>query len=88
MTTMTHPPIVYEIRVRGHLSPTWSDWFDGLKVTTTEQGDTVLAGPLADQTALFGIVGRIQALNLTLLAITRHDENASLASSGSTERVS
>jgi hypothetical protein len=70
---MTDDPIVYEIKVRGHLSPTWSDWFDGLQVTTTQQGDTVLAGPLSDQAALFGIVGRIQALNLTLLAIIRQD---------------
>jgi hypothetical protein len=75
-TTMADLPIVYEIRVRGHLSPTWSHWFDGLQVTTTPQGDTVLSGPLADQAALFGVVGRIQTLNLTLLAITRHNENS------------
>jgi hypothetical protein len=85
---MTEPYAVYEIRLKGHLSPAWSDWFDGLQVTTTEQGDTVLAGPLADQAALFGIVGRIQALNLTLLAITRREGNVSSPSSDLSAPVS
>ncbi len=61
----------YEIRIEGHLTERWSDWFDGLAITHDRNGETVLSGPLADQAALFGLLARLHALNLTLVSVSR-----------------
>ncbi len=63
-------PVWYEIRVRGVLDPAWSDWFDGMSIGQGARGDTVLAGPVADQAALYGLIARLRDLGLTLIAIT------------------
>jgi hypothetical protein len=62
-------PAVYEIRLRGHLGPDWDEWLEGMTVTLTESGETVLLGALADQTALHGLLSRIRDLNLPLLDV-------------------
>jgi hypothetical protein len=63
-------PEYYEIKIKGHLDPCWSDWFGGLNVTHLEGGETLLAGTLPDQTALHGLLERIRDLNLTLISVT------------------
>ena len=63
----------YEIRVRGVLDGGWSAWFDGLQVTSDEHGQTTIAGPVADQAALHGLLARIRDLGLELLAVRRTD---------------
>ena len=60
----------YEIRIQGHLSPQWSQWFGSLAVANNDQGETILTGWLADKSALYGVLNQIQALNLTLIAVT------------------
>ena len=67
----------YAIRVRGHLDPRWSEWFDGLTVTQVEPGETLLSGPIADQAALHGLLAKIRDLNLTLISVTRTDRDPS-----------
>lgn len=66
-------PYVYRIRIEGHLSGGWSGWFAGLTVNQQECGETLLAGVVADQAALHGILAKIRDLNLTLIAIERHE---------------
>lgn len=61
----------YRICVRGQLDPTWSDWFDGLSVTTTANGDTVLCGPVRDQAQLHGLLARVRDLALPLVSVNR-----------------
>ena len=67
----------YEIHVEGHLGKGWSSRFDGLTIETRFNRDgkpiTVLAGTLADQAALHGLVNRIRDLGLTLLLVRRLD---------------
>jgi hypothetical protein len=60
----------YEIKIRGHLDPGWSDWFMGLKFTYLEGNETLVSGLLPDQAALHGLLERIRDLNLTLISIT------------------
>ncbi len=61
----------YVIRIAERLTPHWADWFDGLIIRAEANGDTTLWGAFADQAALFGVLTKIQALNLTLVAVNR-----------------
>jgi hypothetical protein len=60
---------VYQIRVRGHLDSSWSEWFECLSITHEEEGTTVLTGPIADQPALHGLLVKIRDLGLPLLSV-------------------
>jgi hypothetical protein len=71
MTAPGQPPAHYRIRIRGHLDPTWSTWFDSLTVTQADDGTTELVGPLVDQAALFGLLARLRDLGATLLLVER-----------------
>ena len=62
-------PEYYEIKIKGHLDPSWSKWFAGLTVAHLTQDETLLSGMLADQAALHGLLERIRDLNLTLLSV-------------------
>ena len=67
----TPEPAFYEIRVKGHLDSHWSAWFDGMAVTTEENGETILTGPIRDQPALHGLLIKIRDLGLPLLSVQR-----------------
>ena len=62
-------PMVYEIRLRGHLGPQWREWFTGLTLRLEEDGDTILTGLVADQSALHGLLKKVRDLGLPLLAV-------------------
>ena len=64
-------PCCYEICIEGHLTDRWSDWFEGLTIRNDTNGKTTLRGSFVDQAALFGILNKIHALNLTLLSVNR-----------------
>ena len=61
----------YEIRIAGRLTEGWSDWFEGLAIRNDPDGETELSGRLPDQAALFGVLNKIHALNLTLISVKR-----------------
>jgi hypothetical protein len=63
----------YEIRIQGHLDQHWSEWFDGLAITYDVDDNTVLLGPLVDETALHGVLIKVRDLALPLLAVNRID---------------
>ena len=67
---------VYQIRLRGHLGQLWSDWFDGLAITWDNNGDTLLTGRVADQSALHGLLRKIRDLGVTLVSINQVDASA------------
>ena len=63
---MPELPRVYEIRIRGRLDQQWRTWFEGMSITN--RGDeTVISGPVADQAALHGLLGKIRDLGLQLV---------------------
>ena len=64
-------PEYYDIKIKGHLDPCWSDWFASLKMTHLEGDETLLSGPLPDQAALHGLFERVRDLNLTLISVIR-----------------
>jgi hypothetical protein len=55
-----------EIRVRGRIDRSWSDWFGGLTIAHTAQGESVLTGPARDQAELRGVLNRLADLGLEL----------------------
>jgi hypothetical protein len=61
----------YEIRVGAVLEARWSAWFEGLRVTSDERGQTVIAGPVADQAALHGLLAKVRDLGLPLISVRR-----------------
>jgi hypothetical protein len=65
----------YEIRVSEPLDERWAQWFEGMEILTENDenlgGGTLLRGCLPDQAALFGILGQIRDLNLTLIEVRR-----------------
>jgi hypothetical protein len=64
-------PMVYHLRVTGHLGSEWIDWFDGLSITLQDNGETLLSGPVVDQAALHGLLRKVRDLGLPLLSVMR-----------------
>lgn len=65
----TNATAVYQIRLKGHLGPEWGYWFDGLQITLTDAGETLLTGPVADQAALHGLLKKVRDIGMPLLAV-------------------
>ena len=64
-------PMVYQIRIEGHLGPKWTDWFGGLSITLEDNGETFLTGPVVDQAALHGFLRKIRDLGMPLISAIR-----------------
>ncbi len=62
-------PMVYQIRIKGHLSQQWEEWFDGLTILLEEDGNTLLTGEVVDQAALHGILKKVRDLGMPLLSV-------------------
>src|SRR5690348_8727735 len=53
-------PLIYQIRIKGHLDGKWADWFCGLSITSQASGETLLTGPVLDQAALHGLLRKVR----------------------------
>ena len=62
--------MVYQIRIKGHLDPRWSEWFGGLTITLEEAGNTLLTGSVVDQAALHGLLRKVRDLGMPLISVT------------------
>jgi hypothetical protein len=72
-------PVIYQIKVKGHLSAQWADWFAGLTITLEDNGVTVLTGSVADQAALHGVLKSVRDIGLPLLSVARVEPDPSSA---------
>jgi hypothetical protein len=61
----------YEIRVQGHLDARWADRFDGLSLSHSSDGTTVIHGLVADQAALHGLLHMLRDLGVPLISVAR-----------------
>jgi len=64
-------PMVYQIRIKGHLGPRWTDWFGNVTITLEDNGDTLLTGPVVDQAALHGLLKKVRDLGMPLISAIR-----------------
>ena len=60
---------VYQIKVKGQLDSSRSEWFEGWTITPDDSGSTVLTGRVADQSALHGVLLKIRNLNLPIISV-------------------
>ena len=60
------------IRIQGHLSEQWVHWLGDLSIENQANGEAVLSGEVADQGALYGILGRMRDVGIVLLALECH----------------
>ena len=66
----TGQPVIYQIRIKGHLGRQWTDWFGGLTITLEDNGDTLLTGPVVDQAALHGLLKKVRDLAMPLISVS------------------
>ena len=64
-----HEPRFYEIRLKGHLHARWATSFESLSFTYASDGTTILAGPVVDQAALYGLLRTVRDLGLPLVSV-------------------
>ncbi|GAC1302685.1 MAG: hypothetical protein NVSMB27_42590 [Ktedonobacteraceae bacterium] len=62
-------PLVYQIKIKGHLDRHWTDWFGGLTITLEVNGETLLTGAVVDQAALHGLLRKVRDLGMPLLSV-------------------
>ena len=62
-------PTVYQIRIKGHLDPQWTDWFEGPTITLEAKGETLWTGPVVDQAALHGLLRKVRHLGMPFLSV-------------------
>ncbi len=63
-------PMVYQIRIKGHLGRQWTDWFEGLAITLEDNGETLLTGQVVDQAALHGLLKKVRDVGMPLLSVS------------------
>jgi hypothetical protein len=73
-------PMVYQIRIKGHLGRQWTDWFGGLSITLSDNGDTLLTGPVVDQAALHALLRKVRDVGTPLLSVNRVEPSQADAS--------
>lgn len=64
-------PMVYQIRIKGHLGREWADWFEGLTIALEDNGETLLTGSVIDQAALHGLLKKVRDLGMPLVSVNR-----------------
>jgi hypothetical protein len=62
-----------KIRIRGRLDPEWADWLQGLAIDYVGK-ETVLSGCLPDQAGVYGVIGKLRDLGVSLISVQFSDE--------------
>ena len=65
---MDPAPVLYAIRIHGHLGATMLSAFPAAMVPQQHGADTVLTG-LLDRAALYGVLAEVEALGLDLVEV-------------------
>jgi hypothetical protein len=71
MSNRLDQPMVYQIRIKGHLNRRWTEWFGDVTITLEDNGETLLTCPVVDQAALHGLLRKVRDLGLPLISAVR-----------------
>ena len=71
MANKLDQPMVYQIRLKGHLGPRWTEWFGDVTITLEEDGETLLTCLVLDQAALHGLLRKVRDLGMPLISAMR-----------------
>lgn len=63
--------MLYEIVIRGYIG---EPWFEGFTVVKQPNFATMLRGRLIDQSALYGVLRKINDLGIELISVNRIEE--------------
>jgi hypothetical protein len=66
-------PMVYQIRIEGHLGDQWAEWFGDVIITLESTGSTLLNCPAIDQAALHGLLKKVRDLGMPLISVNQLD---------------
>jgi hypothetical protein len=80
-------PMIYQIRIKGHIGHQWSDWFEGLTISLEENGETLLTGPVVDDAALHGLLKKVRDLGTPLVSVNRVEPDQEDASEDKARQV-
>jgi hypothetical protein len=72
-------PLVYHIRIKGHLGPQWTDWFGGVTLALDANGETLLTCPVVDQAALHGLLRKVRDSGMVLLSVIQIEPSQAAA---------
>jgi hypothetical protein len=72
-------PLVYHIRIKGHLGPQWTDWFGGVTLALDANGETLLTCPVVDQAALHGLLRTVRDSGMVLLSVIQIEPSQAAA---------
>jgi hypothetical protein len=64
-------PMIYQIRIKGHLDREWTSWFGDLTITLEDNGETLLTGAMVDQAALYSLLRKVRDVGMPLLSVVR-----------------
>ena len=67
--SMETPMQYIEIRVKGHLDTSWTEWLEGFTLNHTDKDETILTGSVPDQAALYGLIAKLRDLGVSLIAL-------------------
>jgi hypothetical protein len=73
MANKLDQPMVYQIRIKGHLGRHWTEWFGNVTITLEDNGETLLTCLVVDQAALYGLLRRVRGLGLPLVSVIQVD---------------
>ena len=68
-------PVIYQIRLKGHLGRRWKDWFGDATITLEDNGETLITCPVVDQAALHGVLKKVRDLGMPLISVNRDQIN-------------
>ena len=64
-------PMIYQIRIKGHLDRRWTEWFGDVSITLEDDGEMLLTCPVVDQAALYGLLRKVRDLGVPLISAIR-----------------
>jgi len=70
-------PRIYELHVEGVIDAAWARyWLEGFVVTPLPNDESLLTGPVADQSALLGLLARLRDFGLPLVSVRQTGHRA------------